>query len=162
MGVKDLVLKLTAQKKAEEVDWDKTRREWIAQVDKLLKTVDGWLKELLEEQYAGITVRREKMTLSEEQLGNCQTDKLVIEIADEWLVMEPVGRLIIGAQGRIDFFQDKFEGGKYLILRYENGPEQSDWQVANIKTKADRHPFDRDAFERILEEMLEEYGHGRT
>lgn len=101
MGKKDFERLLEQrQKKRESVDWEMRKKEWIDHVSKLYKFVEKCLESY---QKAGkVQVRREKKSIKEEFIGKYSIEKLVFEIADDTIVLEPIGTHIIGAFGRAD------------------------------------------------------------
>lgn len=154
MSVKDLVVKLEAVKKDEEIDWQERLKQWIQQVDALYATVEGWLKELLEEEFKRIEIRREMKPLSEEFLGNYEVDKLIISVANRSVVLDPVGRHIIGARGRVDLYRIGYKADGYMLLLFADDDEKPYWGIAKIADKRESGAFDKDSFERFLEEAL--------
>ena len=83
-------------------DWTIRKQSWLTSVSKLYETVEQWLSELVNEGYIQIT--KEKLTLSEAQIGEYQIAKLEIELGTHAVVLEPIGTRIRHADGRIDFF----------------------------------------------------------
>ncbi len=153
MSVKDLVVKLVAEK-GTEVDPKKTLAEWLDQVDKLYRRVEDWLRELLDEELMkAIKIRREQTGLSEEPLGDYQIDKLVIEIVDKWIVFDPVGRMIMGSLGRVDLFRMGYKLDGYMLLLFAGDQGAFHWHVVKGAVGV-RGWLDRKVFEDILEEML--------
>ena len=85
---------------SKDVDWDKTREEWIRSLNGLYSKMEKYLKKYTEADQ--IQVAREKIQISEEYLGNYEAEKLTIQIGIDKVVAKPIGRMMIGAAGRVD------------------------------------------------------------
>ncbi|OQW87372.1 MAG: hypothetical protein BWK78_09195 [Thiotrichaceae bacterium IS1] len=104
MGLKDLetfLVKQTHQTKIpREVNWVKVKTEWLEQINGLYSQVIGWLSQLNHANQIQHEFR--KLILNEEHLGDYPTQMLVLKLANQEVILEPVGRIIIGATGRVD------------------------------------------------------------
>ena len=89
--------KITAQ---ERIDWNKMREEWVKHIEGFYQVVKNWLKDYVEE--GKVTIKTLAMTLNEEPIGPYKTHKLLLKIANQEVILSPVGTLLIGAKGRID------------------------------------------------------------
>ena len=87
-------------KSSETLDWHKTREEWIQSLNHLYSKMEKYLKKYTEADQ--IQVSREKIQISEEYLGNYEAEKLAIQIGNDKVVAKPIGRMMIGAAGRVD------------------------------------------------------------
>ncbi len=66
------------------VDWDKTREEWIRSLNGLYSKMETYLKKYTEADQ--IQVKRERIQISEEYLGNYEAEKLTIQIGNDKVV----------------------------------------------------------------------------
>jgi len=96
---------------------------WQALVRSLADDVSAWSKA----QGWGISEKLHKVT--EEGLGAYDVPFLVIQLPQQLLFLEPVARLVMGAQGRVDLYSypsmDRvmlLYNGKEWIIRPELGP----------------------------------------
>ena len=87
-------------KSSETLDWHKTREEWIQSLNHLDSKMEKYLKKYTEADQ--IQVSREKIQISEEYLGNYAAEKITIQIGNDKVVAKPIGRMMIGAAGRVD------------------------------------------------------------
>jgi hypothetical protein len=76
------------------------KAEWLAEVESRLAEVEGWAKA------RGWQTRRFEREVTEDLLGAYTAPALEIEIERPQgrIVMEPVGRNVLGATGRIDLY----------------------------------------------------------
>jgi hypothetical protein len=84
----------------ERVDWNKTREEWVKHIEDFYKMVKDWMKDYVKS--GKVTIKTLAMTLNEQPLGAYKTHKLVLKIANQEVILSPIGTLLIGAKGRID------------------------------------------------------------
>lgn len=104
MGIKELdtfLVKQTNQTQTgQEVNWVIVKTEWLGQIDRLYSKVLEWLSQLNHANQIQHEFRN--FPLNEEHLGDYLTQTLVLKLANQEVVLEPVGRIIIGAKGRVD------------------------------------------------------------
>ena len=82
---------------AKKIDWKKTREDWQALVEDLMREIAKWARE------EGWKVHTEQKRLNEENLGQYAVQDLSIQLPPEGrILVEVVGRNTVGAEGRID------------------------------------------------------------
>jgi hypothetical protein len=74
------------------------RQAWIDAVQRLIEQARAWCAE------EGWESRSSQRELNEKDLGVYSAPVLEITTPHGKLVLEPVGRLVIGAQGRVDYY----------------------------------------------------------
>lgn len=111
-GLSDFLKKKKAEKTEQEINWHKVRQEWIATLNSFFSEIELWLKEEIEEGL--IQVEHYSVSLNEEHIGNYQAPALKIKALDEVIHLKPVGRLIIGARGRVDM--ESLKGRETLLF----------------------------------------------
>jgi hypothetical protein len=89
--------KLTAQEKQ---DKPQLIAEWQQAVVKLLEAIRGHLAEYEADGFMSFTQR--EINLSEERLGRYRISAMDISAPPAIVVVAPVGRMIVGARGRVD------------------------------------------------------------
>lgn len=98
-----------------ETDWNQVKEMWIQDIEDFYSQIQSWLKEAYDEGlltfFKGIT------GLEEENIGIHQAPYMQILTGNKSIEFIPVGRLIIGATGRIDIRTSK---GDLSLLRSEN------------------------------------------
>jgi len=122
MGKQDLqsFINIKKQHAAEEVqiDWEGRKNEWLRHLNALYKDIEKWLSDF--ENHDMISFEYRDIELNEEYIGLYSVRKMEIKIADELILLTPVGTLLIGAQGRVDV------KGKNGTMKFVLVPEQSD------------------------------------
>ena len=103
MGIKDLQAFIAAKKKkseeVKEINWLKKRDDCLAKLNELYADIESWLKNLEKDVVSVNYVDKE---INEEYIGIYNARKMILRIADEQVVLDPVGTLLIGAAGRVD------------------------------------------------------------
>jgi hypothetical protein len=123
------------------VDWDEVRRAWQRLVRSLADDVRAWAEE---RQWR---VSEKRLNLTEERLGSYDVPSLVIQVPQQPIFLEPVARVVMGAQGRVDLYSypsmDRvmlLHNGSQWIIRPELGPT---WPL----------PWSRDTFVDLVERL---------
>ena len=117
-----------------------------------MSRITEWLQPLQEKNW--LDIQSEDILLREDQLGDYATRSLRLTFLDsQILTFRPVGRFIIGAQGRVDVIS----GSTLLaMLLYK---ENDEWEFARREGrygKPVRWVFNRSTLEEFLVEFLEE------
>ncbi len=97
----------------QEIHWNEVRDEWIQTVSNFLVLVKSWLAEEIQDGLIQIEECTE--VINEEHLGSYSISSLKLHKIGKALSLRPVGRLIIGAQGRIDL-ESKSSGERVILL----------------------------------------------
>ena len=103
----------------QEIQWNKVRDEWIQTVDNFLVLIKSWLAEEIQDGLIQIEECTE--VIDEEHLGSYSVSSLKLYAIGKALSLRPVGRLIIGAQGRVDL--ESQSSGERIILLYLSAEE---------------------------------------
>ena len=74
------------------------REEWLQAINHVIAQVRGWAES------RGWTTEIEQREVTEERLGTYTVPVLGIDTPQGKLVLEPIGREIIGAEGRLDLY----------------------------------------------------------
>jgi hypothetical protein len=83
---------------ATSLDPSEERQQWVQAVRSFCDDVTAWSTS------QDWHVVREELSLTEESLGSYTVPTLTIQTRHGTVVVEPVGRLVMGATGRIDLF----------------------------------------------------------
>lgn len=128
----------------EQLSWSTVKEDWLQQVQDFLEQIKSWLQPLVEKEL--IQFNENTLTLDEEHIGSYTINILEIVIGANRIKVEPVGRLIIGALGRIDISSNK---GSYIIL-YQ---EQQGWIYRNAGQREKFRPFNEASFTQMIKEL---------
>ena len=150
--LEEVLRKKRQKQKAAEIDHDAVRQEWIAKCEALMATILEWLEPL--EGQALLQVERQEIPIYEDQLGEYQAPALrLVFLKSQVLTIRPVGRFVLGAKGRVDLVS----GGAPLAMLVLNAIDN--WEFAKRKTRYEKPrkwAFNRETFEKLLVEFLEE------
>lgn len=103
MGIENLEEFLKRKKEESErnkIDWGQIKQQWMMEIEKFYNQIKGFLAPLQEKGLLSFEWKEVKKY--EEYLGEYTTNKLYINFPDQKVVIEPIGKKIIGAMGRID------------------------------------------------------------
>lgn len=128
----------------EQISWNHVKEEWLKQVQHYIEQIKSWLRPLMQQNL--IQFQEYEITLDEEHLGRYTTNALEILVGAEQIKVQPVGRLIIGALGRIDISSNK---GSYIVLYHE----QQGWICRNARQREKFSPFNEASFIKLLKEL---------
>lgn len=91
------------KKKAEDqkINWESNKKNWLKDIEQFFKKVEEFLEKYKENDL--IKIKYEPFYITEEYLGNYQTEQMIMTTADNMIAkFIPKGRNVIGAAGRID------------------------------------------------------------
>jgi hypothetical protein len=144
--------KLTDHSAARQIEWDEIKKEWIEEISRLFGEVEGWLQRWVEKGY--LKVERSSITLSEVNFGDYEIPKLELVAGPEKIVLEPVGRNILGALGRIDLYLAGFRSDARMVLWLEDVEGARRWEVWKERFGGMRISFNQATLEQIMAEWL--------
>ncbi|NPV02785.1 MAG: hypothetical protein HPY53_15545 [Brevinematales bacterium] len=91
----------TIEKEERKIDAEQEKKDWLESVDNLYKQIEKWLQRYIQE--GKVTVERDiNKTIGEDVLGGYNIDIMTISFANQEVKLNPIGRMVIGAKGRID------------------------------------------------------------
>lgn len=114
-------------------DWEAKRDEWVAAIEGLFAEVEAWARK---EEWL---VQRTRKTVDEDRLGSYEVPVLTLQTPTGPVILDPIARYIIGAEGRVDLCAfPSFESA--IIVRTDGH-----WRFASVPPSADR-PWSKEAF----------------
>ena len=116
--VKKQVDQAKANQATNEIDWNKTREDWLRELCDLYSRMEKYLKKYTDKDQ--IRIRRDQVHLSEDHLGTYEAETLTFLIGHEKVVAKPIGTLLIGAWGRVDLVGAR--GSLRIVLLEKGGP----------------------------------------
>lgn len=146
--MKELAKKLEDKKKEEEkikIDVGKMKSAWLDQLNSFLAEVERWLSPLVEEKL--VSLRKKEIDIREELLGRYNAPSLEIQGSSWTIILEPIGRHIIGAMGRVDIL---YGPKRIMIVLRDDG-----WKLAKKMDRGFEYkPFNEELFAEIIEELM--------
>jgi hypothetical protein len=95
------------------IDDEKIKEDWLAQIDKFYSLIQNFLDNYLQE--GKILKEWKTIQLNEEILGEYEVQQLILKIGNTRVLFTPIGRIILGALGRIDMSSD-FGSVRFIVL----------------------------------------------
>lgn len=139
--------KLRSEEESGKIDWDAWRDQWLQSVRRLYETIEEWLHDLKED--GTVTISYQTRSLSEEHVGEYETECMVIHVGSERIALEPLGTIIVGAYGRIDL---RGSNGNVMLVE----PEWKDWQIATRTPRLTKIPLTEESFTDVLKGIMGE------
>ncbi len=116
---RDFVTAKTAEAASQQaVDWEQAKADWLNRLMELERHITKWL----EPYNKNIRWETEMVQLTEEMIGSYQAPMLVITIGNNVVRLEPVGRFIFGAAGRVDIKGSKGVARLLVVPKDSAGP----------------------------------------
>lgn len=103
------------QRQEQKQQQHQAKEEWLSSLKRLLEQVRCWLKEA--EESGLLRVRVKEIDLNEAGLGYYKAPGLVLwlgEDEEDFVLLHPQQRQIIGAEGRVDLFN---RDDRYVLLK---------------------------------------------
>lgn len=148
--------------KSENIDWDSKRVFFENKVNELYEKIEIFLKDVKEEN--SILTEYETIEIIEEKLGLYKIKRLIIKVANEYIVFTPIGTILIGAKGRIDIESSLGRRAKLILtdeaITHIPSPrdiklsEHDIWKYASNPPKIILTNFNEESFFTNLTEVL--------
>ena len=116
--VKEQVAHADELKSNNEVDWPERLHTWQGELNKLYSKIEKYLKKYIEA--GNIKVHRDKITVTEPNVGSYEAEKLVLCFGNNEVIAEPIGTKLVGAKGRVDLIGRR--GSIKVALLEKGGP----------------------------------------
>jgi hypothetical protein len=142
----------TAESERRIVDPEAVKREWLDRLEALVSDVKSWAEA------AGWRTRRITKSVTERQLGKYQVPVLLLEKDAVQIVLNPVARLVPGAEGAVDLYLSPayddiaslyYEGDRWVVHYTEPHGPQATVDVVEITPR----PYDEATIRAILDGM---------
>ncbi|ETI89118.1 MAG: hypothetical protein Q607_CBUC00182G0098 [Clostridium butyricum DORA_1] len=138
----DFLKKKLEEKTKKEFNAEEEKKKWITSADEIINNIRKWVEEPVKNNL--VELIDEEVEINEERLGKYKINSLAIRSLWDTVYIRPIGRMILGAIGRIDILSTK---GKYsILLTVDNG-----WVV---KLDGVYKVFNEELFAGILKVMM--------
>ena len=117
--------------------------EWQRGVETLLSSAEEWSRT------AGWATRRSKKQLSELILGEYELPNLLIQSGGARLLLDPIARFVVGAEGMADFYVMPSFGA--VMIPFEDGQWHIHIDRGNIQSSVERRSWSESAFHEAVE-----------
>jgi hypothetical protein len=127
-----------------ELELERKKTVWVSQIETLVDAISAWATE---RQWL---VDKHQKTLNEEPLGTYSASELIIKTPQGSVIIEPVGKNIMGADGRVDI--SAFPSFNRMLLIQKKG----NWQVKTDSRIDWPKPWGKDTFYDIVKALTAE------
>ena len=130
------------------IHWNEVRDGWIQTVSDFLVLIKSWLADEIQDGLIQIEECLE--VINEEHLGSYSVSSLKLHAIGKVLSLRPVGRLIIGAQGRVDL--ESQSSGERVILLYLSAEEG--WVYLPNNERVNYPKLSQSVFKELIKGLL--------
>ena len=131
------------------LDWDTRRERWIQQVHHLFSQIQAWLSDYESQNYLSTSVTMKP--LNEEHLGAYEIEVLTIKAGLRKVILDPVGSIVIGGEGRIDFYRSGEYSARFMLILTHFDDIAHPW----LRVPADNKTAQVHLTKEVLEETIE-------
>ncbi len=150
MSLKEKLVEL-AENKKEDIEAKKAVDFWRNQADKLHNDIKTWFCG-----YDGYIKFDSTKKIIDEYPYPYEADKLELDIkGGPVVILEPVGSNIVGAWGRTDLYLSGYIANKVMLLLMKDDNDKAYWELRKSRKQEDRFIFNKEVFEDLLEDWLE-------
>ena len=107
-----------------QVDLAREIEAWKKAVDSLYEKIETFLSAYIGN--GDIDIEYKKTTIFEEHMGEYEIKAADIKIITNQIKLKPVGRVIIGAKGRVDMIGSSYDAVTLLLVEDTDIPEATD------------------------------------
>ena len=130
-----------AEQEVDDTEGFKTKQSWLKALQEFYDLILTYVKPFIE--YEKMSVHWDTVTLNEEEniwFWEYEARQLTLNIGPENLVFEPIGRFVVGAEGRVDLkMTDAITNYVYLtktfVVKQENEDSVKDCLLNSSTTK---------------------------
>jgi hypothetical protein len=173
MALRDTLSEMARQVEA-PLDLSALRDEWFEAIEKLFNKILAYLDEYFQERSLSIASEG-RLVIEEEDLGEYTVPIMSIKAGPMQIEVRPVGRLVVGATGRVDLYrQGRAAQNERVMLLRQGSPQKGveDKWVLSLPNKDDpsfrimnlnalsttlarqQIPFDKPGLEEAIDRLL--------
>ncbi len=82
------------------IDYEQEKKEWLNNIDEFYNLIQAFIGDYLKQ--GKIIEERKIIKLQEDNFGEYEVEQLTLKIGKKRLIFTPVGRFVVGCNGRID------------------------------------------------------------
>lgn len=129
MALKDTLQQLNERAKQPSLDREAFIKEWRDAVVRLHDQIREFLTEYINNGSISV-LSISFVNITEESLGNYQASMMRLKAGPAIIEIKPVGRMIVGATGRVDLYrQGTSTSERVIALRVSYPPEEEKWKL---------------------------------
>ena len=82
------------------IDYEVEKETWLSNIDEFYNLIRGFVSNYIKQ--GKIIEEQKTIKLQEDNFGEYQVQQLILKIGKKRLIFKPVGRFVVGCNGRID------------------------------------------------------------
>lgn len=142
------------KEKNSKIIWDEKKNTWLNDIDEIFGTIKNWFSNLEKENLIEFIDIGEK-TVSEDYIGEYTVKELGIKLNENTtIIFEPIGTLLVGAWGRIDFYVHGKISEKYMIVKVKDEEENFCWEIRQKNNPSKNEKFTKENMEKCIENWI--------
>jgi hypothetical protein len=122
-------------------NWEQVRGDWVAEVERFMNQAEEWAKK------QGWGTLQELKTIQEDRLGSYDVPRLLIHDTFGRLLLDPLARFVMGADGRIDLVVIPSWSG-LILVKMPDG-----WFLLEDDADGPRFAWSEDVFVRTAKQL---------
>lgn len=145
------------------IDYEKDKQKWLAKIDEFYKLVQEYIRDYIKQ--GKISEEWRIVQLQEDHFGEYEVKQLTLKIGKKRLIFKPVGRFVIGCQGRIDLISDlgtvrfllvpkNFDKPSTFFMRDFTPQTEWLWKIASRPPKVNYLEITEETFFEALMEVV--------
>ena len=123
-------------------DWQQKLDEWLADVQAVIEQARDWAEQ------QGWATRQDQKRITEEAFGTYEVPVLLIHTPQGRLLLDPIARHIVAAEGRIEFCAMPSYDSEVLIK------VKGKWSFVPTAHTPSRLPWSEKSFQQVAHELL--------
>jgi hypothetical protein len=123
-------------------NWQQKLDAWIAEVGEIIRQARVWAEK------RGWAAREDQKVITEEVIGTYQAPTLLVHTPQGRLLLDPVARYVLGADGRLDFCVMPSYDSVQLVK------SDGAWAFYSTSRNDLLLPWSEEAFEKVALELL--------
>lgn len=138
--------KKSEEEKSKAVVREELKRLWLEALKELFDDIKSWVADASQEGL--LQIRQDTEQLAEGHLGRYQVPVLFLRAGASEVLIKPIGRIIVGAQGRVDMITHA-EQHVFIYASAQDG-----WLYVRDKRKGIYDKLTKELFTELLMGML--------
>jgi len=134
--------KVIAEPRRPVDSWQQRLDEWIGELQEIIGQAKNWAEK------RDWSTKEDQKVIAEENIGTYEAPTLLIHTAQGRLLLDPIARSVVGAEGRIDFCAMPSYDAVSLVKAEEA------WAFFSMSRDDLRLPWCEDSFEKVALELL--------
>ncbi len=156
MSLRDSLVLINNTKSVELSNQEEIVSVWQEKVKSLFSQIQDWFKPYTDDGLFDVDLGAERLII-EERLGEYMLYNLEFTFGNNRIIFEPIGRDILGAWGRIDFYMTGLKIDKYVLVLLGETFQSAEWFLSSFQDKSKRMKLNKENIENVIEHWIQKY-----